>query len=258
MAKPHDPRDDAELRAAEALDAYLTALDRGERPAPPALDDADARDLAATVAWLRQIDPAALAEPAAALPGDTPLSAPVAVAEPPRARSRRPSRRALLATGLTAAASLAAGVGAGALLTRDAGTPQTATGERWTVPLVGLAGTWITVARLSELAPGAVQPFATPQVTGNLLRRPDGSLLALSGACTHMGCLLSWNVAARTFDCPCHNGRFDSEGHFVTGLVRYLPLPRLQTQVVGDAVRVYVPAAPATDAPTAGNGDPYP
>jgi len=48
-------------------------------------------------------------------------------------------------------------------------------------------------------------------------RTEDGELHAVSAACTHMGCLLEWNAAERSWDCPCHGSRFDVTGDVLDG-----------------------------------------
>ena len=48
-------------------------------------------------------------------------------------------------------------------------------------------------------------------------RRDDGSLVAVSPICTHLGCQLGWNRAERSWDCPCHGSRFDPEGEVLQG-----------------------------------------
>jgi menaquinol-cytochrome c reductase iron-sulfur subunit len=35
--------------------------------------------------------------------------------------------------------------------------------------------------------------------------------------CTHMGCSVAWNSAARRFFCPCHGGVYDPSGAVVSG-----------------------------------------
>ena len=40
---------------------------------------------------------------------------------------------------------------------------------------------------------------------------------AVSPDCTHMGCRLAWNLAERSWDCPCHGSRFDPDGRVIQG-----------------------------------------
>jgi Rieske Fe-S protein len=48
-------------------------------------------------------------------------------------------------------------------------------------------------------------------------RDEKGQVHALSAACSHMGCLVGWNAADRTWDCPCHGSRFDLSGEVLHG-----------------------------------------
>lgn len=48
-------------------------------------------------------------------------------------------------------------------------------------------------------------------------RKDDGSVVKVSAVCTHMGCLVRWNTAERTWDCPCHGSRFTPDGAVFAG-----------------------------------------
>ncbi len=48
-------------------------------------------------------------------------------------------------------------------------------------------------------------------------RDDDGTLHQCSAKCTHMGCLVRWNDAEKTWDCPCHGSRFSMEGDVISG-----------------------------------------
>jgi glycine/D-amino acid oxidase-like deaminating enzyme/nitrite reductase/ring-hydroxylating ferredoxin subunit len=48
-------------------------------------------------------------------------------------------------------------------------------------------------------------------------RDEDGSLIAVSATCTHLGCQVSWNRAERSWDCPCHGSRFAVDGSVLQG-----------------------------------------
>lgn len=54
-------------------------------------------------------------------------------------------------------------------------------------------------------------------------RDPDGDLHTVSAACSHLGCLVGFNSAERSWDCPCHGSRFDVDGRVLRGpAVRHL------------------------------------
>ena len=48
-------------------------------------------------------------------------------------------------------------------------------------------------------------------------RDARGNLTKRSAVCTHMGCLVDWNEAERTWDCPCHGSRFKPDGSVISG-----------------------------------------
>jgi len=48
-------------------------------------------------------------------------------------------------------------------------------------------------------------------------RDEDTQLHGINPKCTHMHCIVQWNDAEQTWDCPCHGSRFDMDGHVVEG-----------------------------------------
>ena len=48
-------------------------------------------------------------------------------------------------------------------------------------------------------------------------RDKSGKVKKMSGVCTHMGCIIRWNEAEATWDCPCHGSRFGPTGQVLAG-----------------------------------------
>lgn len=69
------------------------------------------------------------------------------------------------------------------------------------------------------LVPGEGRLMATAQGKLAVYCDADGACHAFAPACTHMGCLVQWNSAETSWDCPCHGSRFDA----VTGQVLHGP-----------------------------------
>ncbi len=44
-----------------------------------------------------------------------------------------------------------------------------------------------------------------------------GEIHLISPVCTHLGCIVGWNEEAKSWDCPCHGGRYDSYGKVLNG-----------------------------------------
>lgn len=45
----------------------------------------------------------------------------------------------------------------------------------------------------------------------------NGELFVVNIICPHLGCLLDFNQAEKTYDCPCHGSRFTYKGEYIDG-----------------------------------------
>jgi glycine/D-amino acid oxidase-like deaminating enzyme/nitrite reductase/ring-hydroxylating ferredoxin subunit len=73
------------------------------------------------------------------------------------------------------------------------------------------------VSSVDEITPmnGAVVREGVHKVA--VFRDEAGELHKMSAVCTHLGCIVGWNKAASTWDCPCHGSRFDAYGRVLNG-----------------------------------------
>jgi len=58
---------------------------------------------------------------------------------------------------------------------------------------------------------------------------------AFDAACTHLGCLVSWDQNEHVFRCPCHGAVFDDQGAVVKGPVN-APLKKVKFEIAKDVL----------------------
>jgi glycine/D-amino acid oxidase-like deaminating enzyme/nitrite reductase/ring-hydroxylating ferredoxin subunit len=79
---------------------------------------------------------------------------------------------------------------------------------------------WVTpgeVGSLDAILPrqGAVLRQGLSKIA--VYRDEEGELHMCSAVCPHLGCIVEWNSAESTWDCPCHGSRFDRFGKVFEG-----------------------------------------
>jgi glycine/D-amino acid oxidase-like deaminating enzyme/nitrite reductase/ring-hydroxylating ferredoxin subunit len=80
--------------------------------------------------------------------------------------------------------------------------------------LKGATGSW---GATHELARGEGRIENRRGVTVAIARDDEGTLHTLKATCTHLGCIVGFNDAERTWDCPCHGSRFTLDGQVIDG-----------------------------------------
>ena len=173
----------------------------------------------------------------------------------------RVSRRALLTGGAAAAvaaASLSVGVGVSHAVdsTEVARLKNQLAATNWPGKFLaeGANTVLVGVTTMAELGEHPVS-FNLGGIVGYVIRNDgdsgepaDEPVVAVSAACTHMGCIVQWQSADKKFHCPCHDGIFSEYGKpDPNSQVVYKPLPRLEVQIDPDGtVKVRVPNIPAS------------
>lgn len=79
--------------------------------------------------------------------------------------------------------------------------------------------TIIIAGSIDNFKPNTVT--AIPQGQFYLACLEDGSFLAISRTCTHLGCSVPWDEEKHKFICPCHGSTFSLTGEVLTA-----PAPR--------------------------------
>lgn len=79
---------------------------------------------------------------------------------------------------------------------------------------------WLTGGDVSspvQIQPGTGAVIRSGFTKLAVYRDPQGELHECSAVCPHLGCIVDWNDAEKTWDCPCHGSRFDRLGQVLNG-----------------------------------------
>ena len=86
--------------------------------------------------------------------------------------------------------------------------------------MAGQYADWVTageVDALEEIPPGSGAVMRRGLTKIAVYRDAGNAIHAFSALCPHLGCVVRWNHAEETWDCPCHGSRFSACGEVVNG-----------------------------------------
>ena len=84
-------------------------------------------------------------------------------------------------------------------------------------------GKRLATEKLTELSDLANDEAKIVKYEGSrlaLYKDEQGNVHAINPVCTHAKCIVSWNTAEKSWDCPCHGARYNADGEVLTGPAR--------------------------------------
>jgi glycine/D-amino acid oxidase-like deaminating enzyme/nitrite reductase/ring-hydroxylating ferredoxin subunit len=70
---------------------------------------------------------------------------------------------------------------------------------------------------VTKLPAGGGEVVEWKGVKAAIYKDEQGMVHAVSPVCTHMKCIVHWNNAEKSWDCPCHGSRFNFDGKVIQG-----------------------------------------
>ena len=88
---------------------------------------------------------------------------------------------------------------------------------------------WLTadLKGISEIPAGQARVIHMDGKQVAVFKDIKGNVNITSAVCTHLGCIVHWNNAEASWDCPCHGSRFDPTGEVIEGPAME-PLKKIQ------------------------------
>ncbi len=78
----------------------------------------------------------------------------------------------------------------------------------------------VTISKIQDLSEVPVGEGQVVEIGGEkvaVYREESGAVHAVSPVCTHALCIVHWNSAEKSWDCPCHGGRYSPDGQVLEG-----------------------------------------
>jgi len=150
------------------------------------------------------------------------------------------TRRTWLRTMGTAAAALVVGAGLEGIVTNQGKSGSAPPGGGPNV-LMPDNGTWRPVAAVTQLPPGHAMPVSTGAVDAVIVN-DGGTISAVSGICTHLGCRLQPDDASKKLSCPCHQTAFSWSGKVLYYRLKSAPanLPQIPSRLNEGQIELFV------------------
>ncbi len=88
---------------------------------------------------------------------------------------------------------------------------------------------WLPAGRMRDLTAGVPTPVTVRVVREDgyaetvdhdvvfMIKSESGDVRAFSSTCTHLGCRVAYDRQTNLFACPCHGGRYATDGSVVAG-----------------------------------------
>lgn len=100
----------------------------------------------------------------------------------------------------------------------------------------GTAGGLVAVASTDELPLGQGQVYSVNNKPVLVMHTEDG-YKAVSATCTHLGCIVFWDLGKQVVSCPCHEAYFNTSGAVISGPP---PAPLEEYEVLVERDQIYV------------------
>lgn len=93
------------------------------------------------------------------------------------------------------------------------------------------------VIPVAEVLEGEAKFLEYAGAAAIVVHKRGGGIEVLSAICTHLGCIVQWEIKTQDFLCPCHGGHYSADGS-VTGGPPPRPLGKLPFTIADGVITI--------------------